>query len=92
MFLLLACFSSCSRYAVLFAGSKEFYNYRHQADMYTIYNQLLLRGFTASNIELYAYDDVVNNEENPYPGQVFHTLELKNKCLSWISSNQCKRR
>lgn len=90
MFLLLACFSSCSRYAVLFAGSKEFYNYRHQADMYTIYNQLLNRGFTPKNIKLFAYDDIAANEENPYQGQIFHTLEHKNNVYPGTSAIDVK--
>lgn len=77
LFLYLTSLVASAQYAFLYVGSKGFWNYRHQADLFTVYNQLLLRGFTASNIELYAYDDVVNNEENPYPGQVFHTLEHK---------------
>lgn len=65
------------QYAILYAGSNWFLNYRHQADIYTIYNQLLARGFTSSNILLCAYDDIAANADNPYSGQVFHTLDHK---------------
>lgn len=76
MFLLLN-LVSCAQYALLYAGSGTYINYRHQADIYTIYTQLLARGFTASNICLFAADDIANNYENPYKGQVFHTLDHK---------------
>ena len=68
---------SSARYAILFAGSNEFYNYRHQADIYTIYNVLLKRGFSPKEIFLFAYDDIATSSDNPFPGQVFHTLDHK---------------
>lgn len=77
MILFLAGFSLCAQYAILYAGSKEFYNYRHQADIFTIYGQLLTRGFTPENILLFAYDDIITDPDNIYPGQVFHTLDHK---------------
>ena len=66
-----------AHYAILYAGSKYFYNYRHQADIFTIYNQLLARGFTTDNICLYAYDDIATDPENPFAGQIFHSLDHK---------------
>lgn len=77
MFINLLGFVSCSRYAFLYAGSNEFINYRHQADIFTIYNLLLSRGFTQENIALYAYDDIATDPENPYQGQIFHSLDHK---------------
>lgn len=77
MFLFFASLSLSARYALLYAGSQWFFNYRHQADIYTIYNQLLNRGFTTANIAMYAYDDIATIQDNPYPGQVFHTLDHK---------------
>lgn len=77
MFLYLAGFALSAQYAILYAGSNWFYNYRHQADIFTIYNQLLARGFTSSNIALYAYDDIATDPDNVFPGQVFHTLDHK---------------
>lgn len=76
MFLLLG-FVSCSRYAFLYAGSNEFINYRHQADIFTIYNQLINRGFTTKDIALYAYDDIATLSENPFQGQIFHSIDHK---------------
>ena len=77
MFCYLASLAISAQYALLYAGSNWFLNYRHQADIFTIYNQLLARGFTASNIGLYAYDDIATDQENPFSGQVFHTLDHK---------------
>ena len=64
-----------AKFAVLFAGSNEFYNYRHQADIMTIYQQLLNHGFTADNIIQFAYDDIADSSENPYKGKIFHTTD-----------------
>lgn len=77
MFLLLNALVSCDQYAFLYAGSKGYYNYRHQADIFTIYHQLISRGFKTSQIGLYAFDDVVTMELNPYQGQLFHSIDHK---------------
>lgn len=69
-------FASCAQYAILYTGSLEFFNYRNQG-IFTIYNQLLSRGFTANNIELYAYYDIATDPENVYPGQLFHSIDHK---------------
>lgn len=66
-----------AQFAVLYAGSGTFRNYRHQADIYTIYNQLLARGFTPKNIGLYAFDDIATDPRNPFIGQVFHSIDHK---------------
>lgn len=68
---------SCAKYAILYAGSNTWINYRHQADIFTIYNQLLARGFSTSEICLFAYDDIANDYQNPYKGQVFHATDHK---------------
>ena len=67
------CFSE--KYAILFAGSKGWDNYRHQADVFYMYKILKDRGFEDDHISLWAYNDIVNNVENPYMGQVYHTLD-----------------
>lgn len=77
MIFFLISYISCANYAILYCGSSTIWNYRHQADIYTIYNQLLNRGFTASNIVLYAYDDISNDYTNPFKGQVFHSTDHK---------------
>ena len=33
---------------------------------------LLAKGFTASNIIVFSYDDAANDSENPYPGKLFN--------------------
>lgn len=77
MFFYLACLASCARYAILYAGSNGYENYRHQADIFTIYQQLIARGFTKSNIFLYVYNDIAEDDFNPYVGQMFHTKDHK---------------
>ena len=72
---LFAKFASSERWAVLMAGSSNYYNYRHQADVFNMYQQLKNRGFDDSHIVLFAFDDISSSAHNPYQGQVFHTLE-----------------
>ena len=86
MFLFLCTLVSCDRYAFLNAGSKGFYNYRHQADIFTIYEQLISRGFKSSQIAFYAYDDIVTMELNPYIGQIFHSIDHKVNVYPGISA------
>ena len=38
---------------------------------------LLDRGYSAKDITMFAYDDIVNNEMNVFPGQIFHSLDHK---------------
>uniref|UniRef100_T1KP71 legumain n=1 Tax=Tetranychus urticae TaxID=32264 RepID=T1KP71_TETUR len=59
-------------YAVLVAGSNEYYNYRHQADVCHAYQVLRNHGVPAENIIVMMYDDIANNTENPYPGKIFN--------------------
>ena len=59
------------------AGSKGYQNYRHQADVFNIYNILTRRGFPKENIITLAYNDIVNHRRNPYPGKVFSTKDHK---------------
>ena len=59
-------------YAVLVAGSNNYINYRHQADVFHLYHILLTLGFEKENIILFAYDDIVNNIHNPFKGKVFN--------------------
>ena len=70
-FLLLA-FISCDQYAVLVAGSNTYSNYRHQSDIFHHYHILVNRGVKPSNIVVFAFDDIANNQRNPFPGQVFN--------------------
>ena len=67
-----------ANWAVLMAGSRGYNNYRHQADVFNIYDLLTTRGFDPSHIITLAYDDVVNHNLNPFKGQVFATLDHRN--------------
>ena len=69
--------ANSKQWAVLMAGSKGYQNYRHQADVFNIYNILTRRGFPKENIITLAYNDVVNHKLNPYPGKVFATKDHK---------------
>jgi len=59
-------------WALLVAGSNGWYNYRHQADICHAYHVLKNHGVPEENIVTMMYDDIANNEENPYPGKIFN--------------------
>lgn len=59
-------------WAVLVAGSNDFWNYRHQSDVYHAYQVLLKNGMNPDNIIVFAFDDIANNSENPMKGKVFN--------------------
>ena len=59
-------------WAVLACGSNGYMNYRHQADVFHVYQSLLKRGFSKEHIILFAYDDIAYSQRNPFPGQVFN--------------------
>ena len=67
-----------ARWAILYAGSNGFYNYRHQADISNMYIQLKNRGFDDDHIIQCQYDDIAQSASNPFKGQIFHTLEHVN--------------
>ena len=64
--------SFCKTYAVVVAGSSSFKNYRHQADAFEMYNTLRWRGIPESQIVLFAYNDLVSSDKNPYPGKILN--------------------
>lgn len=59
-------------WAVLIAGSNGYSNYRHQADACHAYQVMKSKGISEDKIIMLAYDDVANNSENPFPGQLFN--------------------
>eukprot|EP01137_Pigoraptor_chileana_P018002 Opistho-2@76858 len=61
-----------TNWAVLVAGSNGYYNYRHQADIYHAYQILKKNGYPDSNIILFHYDDIANNDANPQKGVVIN--------------------
>ena len=60
--------------ALLVASSKEWANYRHQADVLAIYQQLKQAGYTDDRIILIAEDDIADNVSNPNKGVVQVTI------------------
>uniref|UniRef100_A0A0N5BCF7 legumain n=1 Tax=Strongyloides papillosus TaxID=174720 RepID=A0A0N5BCF7_STREA len=62
---------------LLIAGSSGWENYRHQADIGHAYKVLLERNLPAENIVVFAYDDIANNEMNPFPGKIYNHPSLK---------------
>jgi legumain len=61
-----------TRWAVLIAGSNEYYNYRHQADVCHAYQIMKKGGLKDENIIVFMYDDIANNPENPRPGVIIN--------------------
>ncbi|KAK7311409.1 hypothetical protein RJT34_09541 [Clitoria ternatea] len=61
-----------TRWAVLVAGSKDYYNYRHQADVCHAYQILKKGGLKDENIIVFMYDDIAYNESNPHPGVIIN--------------------
>lgn len=70
--LCLLSFISCTNWAVLVAGSNGYSNYRHQSDVFHLYQLLIRNGMAPENIITFAYDDIANNRANPFPGMVFN--------------------
>ena len=65
-------------WAVLVAGSNEYYNYRHQADICHAFHVLKDHGIPESNIIVMMYDDIAHNEDNPTPGVILNQLNGTN--------------
>uniref|UniRef100_A0A0N5A156 legumain n=1 Tax=Parastrongyloides trichosuri TaxID=131310 RepID=A0A0N5A156_PARTI len=62
---------------LLIAGSAGWENYRHQADIGHAYKVLIERNLPAENIVVFAYDDIANNQMNPFPGKIYNHPSLK---------------
>ena len=63
---------SAEHFAVLVCGSHTYGNYRHHADVAHAYHVAVSGGIKKQNIIVMMYDDVVNDIENPFPGQLFN--------------------
>nr|ANF89407.1 delta vacuolar processing protein [Vitis vinifera] len=60
------------QWAVLIAGSTDYENYRHQADICHAYQILKKGGLKDENIIVFMYDDIAFNVENPRPGVIIN--------------------
>ncbi|GAB4854417.1 hypothetical protein Ancab_023003 [Ancistrocladus abbreviatus] len=61
-----------TKWAVLVAGSNDYSNYRHQADVCHAYQILKKGGLKDENIIVFMYDDIASNEENPRLGVIIN--------------------
>jgi legumain len=77
-----------SHWAVLVAGSNGFWNYRHQSDTCHAYQILIKNGIPANRIITLAYDDIANDGNNPFPGQIFNKPDPTGKGFDVY--NNCK--
>ncbi|CAH1394349.1 unnamed protein product, partial [Nezara viridula] len=59
-------------WAILVAGSNEWFNYRHQADVCHAYQTLVSHGVPKERIITLMYDDIAFNTLNPHQGQIFN--------------------
>ncbi|KAL8522174.1 hypothetical protein ACS0TY_012354 [Phlomoides rotata] len=66
-------YSVGTRWAILFAGSSGYWNYRHQADICHAYQILKTGGLKDENIIVFMYDDIAYNVENPRPGVIINS-------------------
>lgn len=64
--------------AVIAGSSRGWLNYRHQADVLTLYNLLRENGVSDDHIILMTYDDVPTIPENPLPGNIHNIPKGKN--------------
>ncbi|KAF3574079.1 hypothetical protein F2Q69_00062592 [Brassica cretica] len=62
-----------TKWAVLVAGSRGYWNYRHQADVCHAYQLLKKGGVKEENIVVFMYDDIAKNKENPRPGIIINS-------------------
>lgn len=58
------------KWALLVAGSSGWENYRFQADVLAMYQQLKSCGYTDDHIVLIMEDDIAYNSNNPYQGTI----------------------
>jgi legumain len=65
-------------WAVIVAGSRSWYNYRHQSDVCHLYHLLTKQhGIPKRNVITMMYNDIAFNEENPHRGHIFNALHGK---------------
>ncbi|KAI3937215.1 hypothetical protein MKW92_036866 [Papaver armeniacum] len=64
--------SQGTRWAVLLAGSNDYQNYRHQANICHAYQVLKKGGLKDENIIVFMYDDIAFSEYNPRPGVIIN--------------------
>lgn len=66
------------KWALLVASSKDWKNYRHQADILSVYQMIRERGYPDDHILLIMEDDLAQNPKNPFKGEVKTDLAESN--------------
>ena len=61
-----------NHWAVLVAGSKDYWNYRHQSDVHHAHQVMKKNGIPPSQIILMVYDDIAENTTNPLKGAIYN--------------------
>merc|ERR1719331_3485626 len=64
--------STSDHWAVIVAGSNQFYNYRHQSDTCHAFQIMKANGIPEDQIIHIAYDDIADNVRNPFKGKIFN--------------------
>ena len=59
-------------WVLLIAGSAGYGNYRHQSDVCHAYQIVHKNGIPDEQIVVMMYDDIANNRNNPYPGNIIN--------------------
>ena len=59
------------RWAVVISPSTSWVNYRHQADAFAMYQLLRQNGYDDDHIILIVEDNLANDQQNVFPGQIF---------------------
>jgi len=67
-----------SHWALLVAGSRGYFNYRHQSDVCHAYQILHKFGFEQDKIVVMLYDDIAFAAQNPTPGVLINRLQGPN--------------
>ncbi|XP_036419220.1 legumain-like, partial [Colossoma macropomum] len=60
------------QWVLLAAGSKDWKNYRHQANVCHAYQMVHHNGIPDEQVVVMMYDDIAYHEENPYPGEIIN--------------------
>lgn len=64
-----------NNWAVLVSSSKYWYNYRHAANVLSIYRSIKRLGVDDSHIILMLADDLACDPRNPWPGTIFNNMQ-----------------
>ena len=65
------------KWALLVASANGWYNYGMQADVYHAYQVFREGGVPEEQLVVMAYDDIAEDESNPFKGQVFQSYDLR---------------